>query len=70
MEGGMTLGNCGKCGGTLWQGKVTGEPAVCDHCLGESVGEQEKPDDERGMNVSYAKDKTGKVVRKLKVPNG
>ena len=69
-EGGMTLGSCRKCGGSLWQGTVTGAPAVCDLCLGGSVGEQEKPDEERGMNVSYTKDKTGKVKRTLKVPNG
>ena len=30
--GGMVLGNCARCAGSLWQFKRTGAPALCDSC--------------------------------------
>ena len=30
--GGMILGNCLRCAGSLWQSKRRGEPMFCDPC--------------------------------------
>lgn len=67
--GGMVLGNCARCAGSLWQSKRRGEPVFCDPCQEIVVGEQEKPDEELGATVQYAHDESaGKVMRKITKP--
>ena len=45
--GGMVLGNCGGCGGSLWQSKRRGEPMFCDPCRAKAQLLRAQPNTEK-----------------------